>query len=174
MARFSDGGRALPDQVQILGRTTSVVEPDLIHGGGQTGRRFAMEMRECLIRKAEPPGDRVKGCLFFAGAPLTSRIRRRRGAAMRRILVDDDDDMHTRPAKGLWLKQCGFRVAITNGGERGSRRGDRRVSAGSGTATKTCHSARRHCWRTAEHFCGERQYRLNCQGTASSNRRFRR
>jgi hypothetical protein len=77
-----------------------------------------MEMRECVIRKAEPPGDRVKGCLFFAGAPLTSRIRRRRGAAMRRILVDDDD-MHTRPAMGLWLKQCGFRVAITNGGERG-------------------------------------------------------
>jgi len=38
---------------------------------------------------------------------------------MRRILVDDDDDMHTRPAMGLWLKQCGFRVAITNGGERG-------------------------------------------------------
>lgn len=65
MARFSDGGRAVPDQVQILGRTMSVVEPDLIHGGGQTRRRFAMEMRECVIRKAEPPGDRVKGCLFF-------------------------------------------------------------------------------------------------------------
>ena len=96
MARYSNGGRAVPDYVKILGQPASVVEPDLIHGGGQTGRRFATEMQECLIRKAKPPGDRVKGCLFPAGAPLTTRIGGAREAAMRRILVDDD--MHTRPA----------------------------------------------------------------------------
>jgi CheY-like chemotaxis protein len=37
---------------------------------------------------------------------------------MRRILVVDDD-RHTRLAIGIWLKQCGFRVAITDGGESG-------------------------------------------------------
>jgi CheY-like chemotaxis protein len=37
---------------------------------------------------------------------------------MRRILVVDDD-RHTRLAIGMWLKQCGFRVAITDGGESG-------------------------------------------------------
>ena len=37
---------------------------------------------------------------------------------MRRILVVDDDP-HTRVAIGLWLKQCGFRVAITDGGASG-------------------------------------------------------
>jgi CheY-like chemotaxis protein len=35
---------------------------------------------------------------------------------MRHILVVDDD-LHTRLAIGIWLKQCGFRVAITDGGE---------------------------------------------------------
>ena len=37
---------------------------------------------------------------------------------MRHILVVDDDP-HTRLAIGIWLKQCGFRVAITDGGESG-------------------------------------------------------
>ena len=37
---------------------------------------------------------------------------------MRRILVVDDDP-HTRVAIGLWLKQCGFRVSITDGGTSG-------------------------------------------------------
>ena len=37
---------------------------------------------------------------------------------MRHILVVDDD-LHTRLAIGIWLKQCGFRVAITDGGESG-------------------------------------------------------
>lgn len=37
---------------------------------------------------------------------------------MRRVLVVDDD-LHTRLAIGIWLKQCGFRVAITDGGESG-------------------------------------------------------
>ena len=37
---------------------------------------------------------------------------------MRRILVADDD-RHTRLALGIWLKQCGFRIAITDGGESG-------------------------------------------------------
>jgi DNA-binding response OmpR family regulator len=37
---------------------------------------------------------------------------------MRRILVVDDD-RHTRLAIGIWLKQCGFRVAITDGGGSG-------------------------------------------------------
>ena len=37
---------------------------------------------------------------------------------MRRILVVDDD-LHTRLAIGIWLKQCGFRAAITDGGESG-------------------------------------------------------
>ena len=37
---------------------------------------------------------------------------------MRQILVVDDD-RHTRLAMGIWLKQCGFRVAITDGGESG-------------------------------------------------------
>ena len=37
---------------------------------------------------------------------------------MRRILVVDDDP-HTRAAIGLWLKHCGFRVAITDGGASG-------------------------------------------------------
>jgi CheY-like chemotaxis protein len=37
---------------------------------------------------------------------------------MRRILVVDDD-RHTRLAIGIWLKQCGFRVAIADGGESG-------------------------------------------------------
>ena len=37
---------------------------------------------------------------------------------MRRILVVDDDP-HTRVAIGLWFKQCGFRVSITDGGASG-------------------------------------------------------
>jgi hypothetical protein len=37
---------------------------------------------------------------------------------MRHILVVDDD-LHTRLAIGIWLKQCGFRVAITDGDESG-------------------------------------------------------
>lgn len=37
---------------------------------------------------------------------------------MRRILVVDDD-LHARLALGVWLKQCGFRVAVTDGGESG-------------------------------------------------------
>ena len=35
---------------------------------------------------------------------------------MRRILVVDDD-LHTRLAIGIWLKRCGFRVAITEAAE---------------------------------------------------------
>jgi CheY-like chemotaxis protein len=37
---------------------------------------------------------------------------------MRRIRVVDDD-RHTRLAIGVWLRPCGFRVAITDGGESG-------------------------------------------------------
>ncbi|MET3841896.1 hypothetical protein ABIE49_003974 [Bradyrhizobium sp. OAE829] len=37
---------------------------------------------------------------------------------MRRILVVDDD-LHTRLAIRAWLKQCGFRVAIADGGPNG-------------------------------------------------------
>ena len=37
---------------------------------------------------------------------------------MRRILAVDDD-LHTRLAIGIWLKQCGFRAAISDGGESG-------------------------------------------------------
>lgn len=37
---------------------------------------------------------------------------------MRRILVVDDD-RHTRLAMGAWLRRCGFRAAITDGGESG-------------------------------------------------------
>ena len=37
---------------------------------------------------------------------------------MRRILVVDDD-LHIRLAISIWLKRCGFRVAITDGGEIG-------------------------------------------------------
>ena len=37
---------------------------------------------------------------------------------MRHILVVDDD-LHTRLAIGIWLKQCGFRVAIADSGESG-------------------------------------------------------
>jgi CheY-like chemotaxis protein len=37
---------------------------------------------------------------------------------MRRILVVDDD-RHTRLAIRTWLKQCGFRVAIADGGPNG-------------------------------------------------------
>ncbi len=37
---------------------------------------------------------------------------------MRRIRVVDDD-RHTRFAIGMWLRPCGFRVAITDGGESG-------------------------------------------------------
>ena len=37
---------------------------------------------------------------------------------MRRILVVDDN-LHTRLAMGMWLKQRGFRVAITDGGASG-------------------------------------------------------
>jgi DNA-binding response OmpR family regulator len=37
---------------------------------------------------------------------------------MRRILVVDDD-LHTRLAIGVWLKQFGFRVVLTDGGESG-------------------------------------------------------
>lgn len=37
---------------------------------------------------------------------------------MRRILVVDDDPL-SRHAMGMWLEQCGFRVAITDGGESG-------------------------------------------------------
>jgi CheY-like chemotaxis protein len=35
---------------------------------------------------------------------------------MCRILVVDDD-LHTRLAIGIWLKRCGFRVAITEAAE---------------------------------------------------------
>ena len=38
---------------------------------------------------------------------------------MRRILVVDDD-LHARLAMGMWLKQRGFRVAITDGDESGA------------------------------------------------------
>lgn len=37
---------------------------------------------------------------------------------MRRILVVEDD-LHTRLAMRVWLKQCGFRVAIADGGPSG-------------------------------------------------------
>jgi CheY-like chemotaxis protein len=37
---------------------------------------------------------------------------------MRRILVVDDD-LHTRLAIRAWLNQCGFRVAIVDGGPNG-------------------------------------------------------
>ncbi len=37
---------------------------------------------------------------------------------MRRVLAVDND-LHTRLAIGVWLKQCGFRVAIADGGESG-------------------------------------------------------
>ncbi len=37
---------------------------------------------------------------------------------MRHILAVHDD-RHTRLAIGIWLKQCGFRVAITDDGESG-------------------------------------------------------
>jgi CheY-like chemotaxis protein len=37
---------------------------------------------------------------------------------MRRILAVDDD-LHTRLAIGVWLEQCGFRVALTDGGDSG-------------------------------------------------------
>lgn len=37
---------------------------------------------------------------------------------MRRILLVDDD-LHIRLAVGAWLKQCGFRVALTECGESG-------------------------------------------------------
>ena len=37
---------------------------------------------------------------------------------MRRIFVVDDD-LHTRLAIRTWLKQCGFRVAIADGGPNG-------------------------------------------------------
>ena len=70
---------------------------------------------------------------------------------MRHILVVDDD-LHTRLAIGIWLKQCGFRVAITDGGESG--------------LPKTCRSARCHCERAAGHFESEGKYGLNCQGEA--------
>jgi CheY-like chemotaxis protein len=39
-------------------------------------------------------------------------------AVMRRILVVDDD-LHTRLAIRTWLKRCGFRVAIADGGPNG-------------------------------------------------------
>ena len=39
-----------------------------------------------------------------------------REVVMRRILVVDDD-LHTRLAIGTWLKQCGFRAAITEATE---------------------------------------------------------
>jgi CheY-like chemotaxis protein len=37
---------------------------------------------------------------------------------MRRILIVDDD-LHTRLAIRTWLKQCGFRIAIADGGVSG-------------------------------------------------------
>jgi CheY-like chemotaxis protein len=37
---------------------------------------------------------------------------------MRRILVVDDD-LHTRLAIRIWLKRCGFTVAIADGGPNG-------------------------------------------------------
>jgi CheY-like chemotaxis protein len=66
---------------------------------------------------------------------------------MRHILVVDDD-LHTRLAIGIWLKQCGFRVAAR------------------AVLPKTCRSARCRCERAAEHFEREGKYGLNCQGEA--------
>jgi CheY-like chemotaxis protein len=100
-------------------------------------------MQECLIRKAKPPGDRVKGCLFPAGAPLTTRIRRRKGgsyashlgrrrhahpacqyllpgADMTRVLIVDDDPMVC-AAIEIYLERHGFDVTIADGGEAGLR-----------------------------------------------------
>jgi len=94
---------------------------------------------------------------------------------MRRILVVDDD-LHTRLAIGIWLKQCGFRVAITDGGESGL------AALNDGTfdlmivdvfmpnmrgfeSIRVFHD-HAPSGRTAENFQGERQYGLNCRGKA--------
>ena len=64
---------------------------------------------------------------------------------MRHILVVDDD-LHTRLAIGSL--------------------GSRSRMAARAVLPKTCRSARRHCERAAEHFEGEGEYGLNCQGEA--------
>ena len=72
---------------------------------------------------------------------------------MRQILVVDDD-RHTRLAMGIWLKQCGFRVAITDGGESGL------AAPNDGTQRLPPLRARRRTFR------GRGEYGLNCQGEA--------
>ena len=77
------------------------------------------EYGSVLIRKAKNPlRDWVKGRPFIKRGPPTRRIDAARELAMRRILLVGDD-RRTRLAIGIWLKQCGLRVAITDGGESG-------------------------------------------------------
>ena len=70
---------------------------------------------------------------------------------MRHILVVDDD-LHTRLAIGIWLKQCGFRVAITDGGESG-------LAENMPQRALPLRARRRT-------FERESKYGLNCQGEA--------
>ena len=78
---------------------------------------------------------------------------------MRHILVVDDD-LHTRLAIGIWFKQCGFRVAITDGGESG-------LAENMPQRALPLRARRRN-------FESEGKYGLNCQGEAMRVRCFRR
>jgi len=90
------------DANSAVGRTASVVGTDLIHGGGQTGRQFAGEMRQCTESQGKAAGrSRERPSLFCRGRRHTASGAAR-GIVMRRILVVDDD-MRTRRAVSIWL-----------------------------------------------------------------------
>jgi CheY-like chemotaxis protein len=65
----------------------------------------------CLTRRG-PVGRGLSLCVSCSTPDAAEE------AVMRRILVVDDD-LHTRLAIRAWLKQCGFRVVIADGGPNG-------------------------------------------------------
>jgi CheY-like chemotaxis protein len=77
-------------------------------------------MRYCTDSHGKTARAIVWKVVPFAGMADKAHwsVRRHREVGMRRILVVDDD-RHTGLAIGIWLKQCGFRIAITDGGETG-------------------------------------------------------
>jgi len=76
---------------------------------------------------------------------------------MRRILVVDDDP-HTRAAIGLWLKHCGFKIAIPDDGASGLA-----ALKDAGTEQKACCNPAGHWQRSDKCFEREGEYGLNCR-----------
>ena len=90
------------DANSAVGRTASVGGTDLIHPGGQTGRQFAEEMRQCTESQGKASGRSREGPSLFCRGRRHTASGAARGTVMRRILVVDDD-MRTGRAVSIWL-----------------------------------------------------------------------